>query len=160
MKKNQKFGIVFIVLAFVVLIFGGDIIREMVGYRAKRAFYDSFLNYIIPLVFIAIGIIFFLKKSITGLNNIDDSDSKSSILENDKFSIAGTHLIKCAYKFIGAIALQIIGMYVTMKMTINANTQNSIESAQRFGLIVSIIVFAIGIAAILDIKKAGESLNK
>lgn len=176
MKKNQRNGILLILLAIVILLLGGNLIREMFGYDGRDFFYSSYLNFIIPLIFIILGIRSFLNKKNQEVVNdykseinsksdliIDESkseiNSNNVLIQNDKFIKAGNYLISCTHKFFIAIALQLIGLFITMKITQNASSVKSLENVQTFGLLTSIVVFAICIAAMIDIKKAGESLK-
>jgi hypothetical protein len=45
-------------------------------------------------------------------------------------------------------------------MTMNAKSMSAIKDVQNFSIIISVIGFVISILALLDVKKAGESLKK
>lgn len=161
MKKNQKKGILFIILAVAILFLGGELIIQIFGFDAFSTYFNLKLNFLIPLIFIVLGIRSFLNKK--NEESVEDNfsvvNSSQENNQSDKFSKAGNYLISAANKFLAAIGLQIISLFITFKMTQNANSIKSVESAEKFGLLISIIVLSIGIAAILDIKKAGENLK-
>jgi hypothetical protein len=161
MKKNQRNGILLILLAIVILLLGGNLMREMFGYDGRDFFYSYYLNFIIPLIFIVLGIRSFLNKKNQEVVNDNKSEinSKNGLIQNEKFIKAGNYLISCTHKFFIAIALQLISLFIIMQITQNASSVKSLKNAQTFGLLTSILVFAICIAAMIDIKKAGESLK-
>jgi hypothetical protein len=168
MKKYQKKGVLIIILAILIYFFGGGVVKEFFGYFYKNLFFDFYLNLIIPLILIIIGVRSFLNRT----NEVFDFKSvikmsKNEMVENDKIKTAGIYFILCAQKFLIAIALQLGGLFITFILTKKSleysyggrSATKYLLYAERFGLFISIVVFTICIAAIIDIKKAGESLK-
>ena len=168
MKKNPKKGIirgvVLIILAITVYIFGVDILNFFDSYTAYL-FEDSSFKLLIPIILIVLGILSIVlgirensknKKEESVNENISEIDSK-----NDKFSNAGNHFISAANKFLVAISLQLLIIFITniLIKTFNGKELEALNFFLKLTFFISVVSLGICISAIMDIKKAGKILK-
>lgn len=168
MKKNPKKGIirgvVLIILAITIYIFGVDILNFF-DYYTAYLFEESPLKLLIPIILIVLGILSIVlairgnsknKKEETVNENISEIDSK-----NDKFSNAGNHFISAANKFLVAISLQLLIIFITnfLIKTFNGKELDALNFFLKLTFFISVVSLGICISAIMDIKKAGKILK-
>ena len=157
MKKNQKKGIMFVVIGILCFLALGDILNS-ISYDLSVFYYQFYLKLFIPLVLIGWGVKLYLSK---GNNNEEEINTDSSISSNnDKFNDAGDYLIKSVNKFFIALGLSFFAIIVTATMSMNAKSMSDIKDVQNISIIISVIGFVISILALLDVKKVGESLKR
>jgi hypothetical protein len=157
MKKNQKKGILFVVIGILCYWKLAGILYG-ISYSLGDFYYQFYLRLFIPLALIGWGVKLYLSK---GDNEGEEINADSSIpSNNDKFNDAGDYLIKSVNKFFIALGLSLFSIVVSATMTMNAKSMSAIKDVQNFSIIISVIGFVISILALLDVKKAGESLKK
>jgi hypothetical protein len=157
MKKNQKKGIIFVVIGILCFLGLGEVLSS-ISYDLSVFYYQFYLKLFIPLVLIGWGVKLYLSK---GNNNEEEINTDSSISSNnDKFNDAGDYLIKSVNKFFIALGLSLFAIVVTATMSMNAKSMSDIKDVQNISIIISVIGFVISVLALLDVKKAGESLKR
>jgi len=157
MKKNQKKGILFVVIGILCYWKLAEILYG-ISSSLGDFYYQFYLRLFIPLALIGWGVKLYLSK---GDNEGEEINADSSIpSNNDKFNDAGDYLIKSVNKFFIALGLSLFSIVVSATMTMNAKSMSAIKDVQNFSIIISVIGFVISILALLDVKKAGESLKK
>lgn len=157
MKKNQKKGILFVVIGILCFLKLGNILY-LISPHLSDFYYQFYLKAFIPLALIGWGVKLYLSK---GNNEEDEINANNSISSNnDKFNDAGDYLIKSVNKFFIALGLSLFAIVVTATMSMNAKSMSDIKDVQNISIIISVIGFVISILALLDVKKAGESLKR